>query len=98
MHPQIEKVIQTENGPRYARQGEYKGTKFEVATGYDITHDNWPFHVYLVAPDGQKARLFEAPTQYRAHTLEAAFDQGMEMAVQHVTPREGGFQREVKMG
>ncbi|SDX15478.1 hypothetical protein SAMN05518669_103419 [Variovorax sp. YR634] len=97
MHPDIKKPIQTATGPRNVLEGEYKGTKIEVVSGYDVTHDNWPFHVYLIAPDGQKARLFDVPSQHRANSLNRAFEQGMQMAVQHLTPRDGGFQREVKI-
>lgn len=97
MHPQVEKVVQTENGPRNVLEGTFKGTKIEVVTGYDITHDRWPFHVYLTPSGGQKSRLSEVPTQYRASTLQAAFDQGMELAVRQIDPPEAGFQREVKI-
>lgn len=95
MHPQIQEIRQTENGVRNVMEGIYKGTKIEVVSGYDVSHDNWPFHVYLTEA-GRTRRLFDAPTQYRARSLQFAFEQGMEMAVHHLDPPEAGFQREVK--
>ncbi|MBB3637167.1 hypothetical protein [Variovorax atrisoli] len=96
MNPQIEKVVQTETGVRNVLEGTFKGIKIEVVTGYDITHDRWPFHVFLTPAGGQRARLFDAPTQYRANSMQGAFEQGMQLAVHHLEPPEVGFQREVK--
>ncbi|UVH54717.1 hypothetical protein NWF24_17880 [Variovorax paradoxus] len=97
MQPQFENVVQTETGIRNVLEATYKGMKLEVVTGYDITHDDWPFHVYLTPAGGPKQRLFDAPTQYRANTMEAAFEQGKAMAAQwHDRQSGGGFQKEVK--
>lgn len=97
MHPQIEKVVRTVTGARNVLEGTFKGTMIEVVTGYDSTHDRWPFHVCLTPFGGQQSRLTEVPTQYHANTMRAAFDQGMKLAVRQLDSSEAGFQREVKI-
>jgi imidazolonepropionase-like amidohydrolase len=99
MQPQFENIAQTETGIRNLLEATYKGTKLEVVTGYDITHDNWPFHVFVTAAGGQKERLSVVPTPFRCDTMKAAFEQGKAMAAQwHDRKSEGGFQREIKAG
>jgi hypothetical protein len=97
MPAQFENVVQTENGIRNVLEATYKGAKFEVVAGYDISQDDWPFHVYLTPAGGPKERLNEVPPRFRGDTLEAAFEQGKAMAARTLDRRlEGGFQQVVK--
>ena len=89
MPSRVENMVQTETGPRHVMQGTYLGTRIEVVAGYDIQTDGWPFHIYVHRSDGQTDRLSDRPTQYRAESLDRAFDQGFEVAVRHLTP-DGG--------
>lgn len=96
MQAQFENIVQTENGTRNVLQFTHKGAQYEVVAGYDITHDNWPFHVYFVSADGSRDRLGEQPTRFSAATLEAAFEEGKARAAHwHARQFEGGFQKVV---
>ncbi|CAN7457956.1 hypothetical protein LJR099_003082 [Variovorax paradoxus] len=96
MQTQVENLVQTENGPRFVQEGNYRGNGITVATGFDITHDNWPFHVYIKPANGPVIQLSHRPSQYRANSMQSAFNQGMQIAVQHLNPREAVFQTQVK--
>lgn len=88
MASRVENMVQTETGPRHVMQGTYLGARIEVVAGYDIATDGWLFHVYVSRSSGQSDRLSDMPTKYRAKSLDSAFDQGFELAVQHLTPSE----------
>ena len=88
MPSRVENMVQTETGPRHVMQGTYMGARIEVVAGYDIQSDGWLFHIYVSKSSGQTDRLSEIPTRYRAKSLDSAFDQGFEQAVQHLTPGE----------
>lgn len=91
MPSRVENMVQTETGPRHAMQGTYLETRIEVAAGYDIQTDGWLFHVYLNRSSGETERLSELPTKHHARSLDSAFDQGFELAVQYLTTkRESG--------
>jgi hypothetical protein len=85
-------MVQTETGPRHAMQGTYSGARIEVVAGYDIHTDAWLFHVYVNRSSGQAEHLGEVPTTYKAKSLDSAFDQGFEKAVQYLTPEENSSQ------
>lgn len=70
--------IQVENGPRFAQQAEYKGQKIEVATGYDVGTDQWRYHVYLLAPGGERQKLGDEPTY--SDSQNGAFAAGFNFA------------------
>lgn len=96
MQNAVEHLVQMENGPRWVQQGQYLGHKITVVTGYDVTHDDWPFHIYVEKDGGPRQGLTEKPTRHRANTVADAFEQGMAIAVQELTPRKTSFQTEVK--
>lgn len=81
---QIENLVQVETGPRHVIQGTYRGVRIQVIAGYSIETDEWLFHVYLHDNQGRADRLTDLPTSYRAHSLQNAFDQGLELAVSHL--------------
>ena len=95
MPSRVENMVQTETGPRHVMQGTYLGARIEVVAGYDIQTDGWLFHIYVSRSSGQTDRLGEYPTRYRAKSLDGAFDQGFELAVQHLTPNEEASAKEV---
>lgn len=84
MPHRVENMVQTETGPRHVKQGTFMGARIEVVAGYDIQTDGWPFHIYLHQSSGQTDQLSAVPTQFRAKSLNSAFDQGFELAVQHL--------------
>ncbi|WP_038214490.1 hypothetical protein [Xenophilus azovorans] len=77
-------IVQTETGPRHALQGTYQGTRIEVVAGYDISLDDWLFHVYLHTHQGRTDRLTDIPTRSTARSLQAAFQQGLEAAMRYL--------------
>ncbi|WP_068640099.1 hypothetical protein [Variovorax soli] len=85
MQGMVENKVQTETGPRHVMQGTYLGSRIEVVAGYDILSDSWPFHIYVHHSSGQTSRLSQVPTNYVAESLDSAFDQGFEFAVQFLT-------------
>ncbi|MEJ7685669.1 MAG: hypothetical protein WKG52_00970 [Variovorax sp.] len=92
----IENVVQTESGPRFVQTGTYNGVGIEIVTAYDATYDMWPFHVYVVRDYGRE-RVTEKPTTLMHANMNGAFEQGMQIAVQRLTPKpDGAFQTAVK--
>ncbi|MDR6536368.1 hypothetical protein [Variovorax soli] len=83
----VENLEQTETGPRHVIQGTYQGTRIEVIAGYSIDADEWLFHVYLHHSQGHADRLTELPTSHRANSLQDAFDQGLKLAMSHLTSK-----------
>jgi hypothetical protein len=86
MENQIESVVQTASGSRNVREGRYRGVKIIVVAGFDIWTDDWPFHVYVQHDDEARSRLSGMPTQWRSASLEGAFEEGMRLAVRHLSP------------
>ena len=78
---QIENLVQVETGPRHVIQGTYQGARIQVIAGYSIETDEWLFHVYLHDNQGRTDRLTDLPTSHRAHSLQSAFDQGLELGM-----------------
>lgn len=70
---QLENLVQTENGPRFARTATYQGKTIEVATGYNIKDDNWLVHVYITT-NGERAK----PGFSSCNTMQAAFEWGFD--------------------
>jgi hypothetical protein len=95
MHPDIKNVVQTENGPRFVLEGDYQGAHLTVATGYDVTHDEWLLHVYINLDGGRQVRVSKQPTHLRADSVQAAFDHGMNIAVRHLSQPEDSFTKEI---
>ena len=81
---QIENLVQVETGPRHVIQGTYQGVRIQVIAGYSIESDEWLFHVYLHDNQGRADRLTDRPTSHRAHSLQDAFDQGLELGLSHL--------------
>ena len=77
IHEQPSRPVQTENGPRYAQQWEYKGTQLEVATGYDVVSDSWPYHVYAITANGRERLHLDALV---ASDMRQAFAEGFQLA------------------
>lgn len=44
-------------GCRIAFLYEHKKWAIEVATGYDVTSDRWPVHVYVTPPAGSREKI-----------------------------------------
>ncbi|OUL98354.1 hypothetical protein [Variovorax sp. JS1663] len=97
MQTAVQNIVQTENGPRYVREGYCEGHKVVVVTAYDASLDAYPFHVYLHDTNGvgPRQRLGNVPTRWTGDTQESAFEQGMQLAVRHLT-RRTGFQTKVE--
>ena len=74
----IDGIVQVEDGPRFVQQGMYKGQMIQVVAGYSVTHDCWPFHVFVIVPGKRDRRLTNRPTSRNAPTLEDAFNAGFE--------------------
>ena len=86
----VESLIQTETGPRHVVQGTFRGTQIEVVAGYSISNDEWLLHVYIHNTQGRSDRLTECPTTHSAGSLQDAFDQGLKMAVKHLSANAAG--------
>jgi hypothetical protein len=80
MHQEIEHLAQTEDGLRKVMEGHYDGARIKVVTGYDIWMDTWPYHVRVERPNEPTVQLSAYPTRFKAHTMEEAFEQGLELA------------------
>ncbi|VTU28504.1 hypothetical protein [Variovorax sp. PBL-E5] len=96
MQSEVQGIVQTENGPRFVREGGFEGTHVVVVTAYDINFDAWPFHVYLQQGDGPRTSLSRSPTNLRGDSMEGAFAQGMQMAALHLSPEIATFPGSVK--
>lgn len=87
MIEQPSRPIQTENGPRYAQQLHYKDHLIEVATGYDVLGDSWPYHVYLVTNAGRK-KVQEGKLE--ANSQREAFAEGLQHGIAAVDSLQHG--------
>lgn len=72
---------------RSVAQGGYKGYRVEVVTGYSITTDNYPIHVY-VQRLGPGATLVgpreKVKWDARAGSQEEAFEAGFDYALKEI--------------
>ena len=96
MENQLENVVQTAFGSRNVREGDYRGVKVIVVTGFDSSTDDWPFHVYIQQSEGARSRLSSMPTYWRSASLEGAFEEGARLAIQHLTPKVSTLPNVVK--
>jgi len=80
----VENLVQVETGPRHVVQGTYRGARIQVIAGYSIATDEWLFHVLLHDSQGRADRITDLPTTHKAHSLQEAFDQGIELALSNL--------------
>jgi hypothetical protein len=96
MQKEIRHLAQTEDGLRKVMEGDVDGARIKVITGYDIWLDAWPYHVRVERPGESMVQLSAYPTRFKAQSMEAAFEKGMELGIRYLsqpageTPPEGG--------
>jgi hypothetical protein len=85
MQKEIRHLAQTEDGLRKVMEGHLDGARIKVITGYDIWLDAWPYHVRVERAGESMVQLSAYPTQFKAQSMEAAFEKGMELGIRYLS-------------
>jgi hypothetical protein len=72
-----------EDGGRTSATLKYKGYAIEVATGYDVSSDRFPFHVYLKKLDGGSRKKVDCLPGHD-NDMEAALNRGVAFATAYI--------------
>ncbi|WP_143290663.1 hypothetical protein [Burkholderia pseudomallei] len=67
---------------RIAFRDEHMGWTIEVATGYDVTTNRWPVHVYVTRPGGQREKI--AVHDHIRDSKDEAIEHGFAAGTWHV--------------
>jgi hypothetical protein len=72
-----------EDGGRFTATLQYKGHAVEVATGYDVAGDRYPFHVYMQRISGGSRTKVDCLPGH-AVSKSDALHQGIEFAAAYI--------------